>query len=170
MVRQVSRSDIGCVGAKLYYPNDTLQHGGVILGLGGVAGHSHKYYPRNHSGYFFRLKLVQNLSAVTAACLLIRKNVFNEVGGLNEKELTIAFNDVDLCLKVREAGYRNLWTPYAELYHHESVSRGADDSVKKRARAKKEVEYMRKTWASELDADPAYNPNLTLAYEDFSLR
>lgn len=170
MVRQVSRSDIGCVGAKLYYPNDTLQHGGVILGLGGVAGHSHKYYPRNHSGYFFRLKLVQNLSAVTAACLLVRKDVFNEVGGLNEKELTVAFNDVDLCLKVRAAGYRNLWTPYAELYHHESVSRGADNNVKKRARAKKEVEYMRKTWGNELDSDPAYNPNLTLAYENFSLR
>ncbi|BBB25112.1 glycosyltransferase family 2 protein [Amphritea japonica] len=170
MVRQVSRPDIGCVGAKLYYPNDTLQHGGVILGLGGVAGHSHKYFPRNHSGYFFRLKLVQNLSAVTAACMLIRKDVYNKVRGLNETDLTVAFNDVDLCLKVRSAGYRNLWTPYAELYHHESVSRGAENNAKKRARARKEVEYMRKIWKAELDSDPAYNPHLTLAYEDFSLR
>lgn len=170
MVRQVCRPEIGCVGAKLYYPNDTLQHGGVILGLGGVAGHSHKYYPREHPGYLNRLQLVQNLSAVTAACLLVRKSVFEQAGGLNEQHLTVAFNDVDLCLKVREAGYRNLWTPYAELYHHESVSRGADDNAAKRARAKAEAGYMRKTWAKQLDTDPAYNPNLTLVHEDFSLR
>lgn len=170
MVRQVCRPEIGCVGAKLYYPNDTIQHGGVILGIGGVAGHSHKYFQRNSAGYFTRLHLAQNLSAVTAACLLVRKAVFEQVGGLNEQHLTIAFNDVDLCLKVREAGYRNLWTPYAELYHHESVSRGADDNSAKRARAKAEADYMRKTWARQLDNDPAYNPNLTLVHEDFSLR
>lgn len=170
LVRQACRPEIGCVGAKLYYPNDTLQHGGVILGLGGVAGHSHKYFPREHPGYFYRLHLVQNLSAVTGACLLVRKAVFEEVGGLNEEHLTIAFNDVDLCLKVREAGYRNLWTPYAELYHHESVSRGADDNAVKRARANAEARYMRDTWGKQLDCDPAYNPNLTLVHEDFSLR
>jgi GT2 family glycosyltransferase len=170
MVRQVCRPEIGCVGAKLYYPNDTVQHGGVILGLGGVAGHSHKHFHRDHPGYFYRLKLVQNLSAVTAACLLLRKSVFEQVGGLNEENLPIAFNDVDLCLKVRKAGYRNLWTPYAELYHHESVSRGADDNPAKRARANSEVAYMRRTWSKALDDDPAYNPNLTLDYEDFSLR
>ncbi len=139
MVRQVCRPRIGCVGAKLYYPNDTLQHGGVILGIGGVAGHAHKYFQRSSPGYFTRLHLAHNLSAVTAACLLLRKAVFEEVGGLNEEHLAIAFNDVDLCLKVREAGYRNLWTPYAELYHHESISRGADDNAKKRARAAGEV-------------------------------
>ncbi|WP_311950698.1 glycosyltransferase family 2 protein [Halomonas piscis] len=170
MVRQVCRPGIGCVGAKLYYPNDTIQHGGVILGLGGVAGHAHRFFPRDAAGYCGRLKLVQNLSAVTAACLLVRKAVFEEVGGLNEEHLTIALNDVDLCLKVREAGYRNLWTPYAELYHHESVSRGADDSSAKRARANGEADYMRRTWGRELDNDPAYNPNLTLVHEDFSLR
>ena len=170
MVSQAVRPEIGCVGAKLYYPNDTVQHGGVILGLGGVAGHSHKHFHRDHPGYFYRLKLVQNLSAVTAACLLLRKSVFEQVGGLNEENLPIAFNDVDLCLKVREAGYRNLWTPYAELYHHESVSRGADDNPAKRARANSEVAYMRRTWSKALDDDPAYNPNLTLSYEDFSLR
>lgn len=170
MVRQVCRPEIGCVGAKLYYPNDTLQHAGVILGIGGVAGHAHKYFSRNAHGYFSRLHIAHNLSAVTAACLLIRKSVFFEVGGLNEKHLPIAFNDVDLCIKVREAGYRNLWTPYAELYHHESVSRGADDDAKKRARATAEVKYMRETWGEILDNDPAYNPNLTLIHEDFSLR
>ena len=170
MVRQAARPEIGCVGAKLYYPNDTLQHGGVILGLGGVAGHSHKYFDRDAPGYFARLHLAHNLSAVTAACLLLRRAVFEEVGGLDEQNLPIAFNDVDLCLKVREAGYRNLWTPYAELYHHESVSRGVDDTGAKRARANAEVEYMRRTWGPELDRDPAYNPNLTRAFEDFSLR
>lgn len=170
MVRQAVRQEIGCVGAKLYYPNDTIQHGGVILGLGGVAGHAHKHFDRSSPGYFYRLHLVHNLSAVTAACLLVRKEVFEQVGGLDETNLPIAFNDVDFCLKVRAAGYRNLWTPYAELYHHESASRGSDDTAAKRARAKAEVEYMRRTWAAELDSDPAYNPNLTLAHEDFSLR
>ncbi|WP_416137635.1 glycosyltransferase family 2 protein [Halomonas sp. HK25] len=170
MVSQVCRPEIGCVGAKLYYPNDTIQHGGVILGIGGVAGHAHKYFSRNSPGYFTRLHLAHNLSAVTAACLLVRKAVFEEVGGLNEEHLAVAFNDVDLCLKVCEAGYRNLWTPYAELYHHESVSRGADDNARKRARAAGEVEYMRRTWGEKLDNDPAYNPNLTLVHEDFSLR
>ncbi|XGA79209.1 glycosyltransferase family 2 protein [Halomonas sp. CH40] len=170
MVRQACRPEIGCVGAKLYYPNDTIQHAGVILGIGGVAGHAHKYLSRHAIGYFSRLHLAHNLSAVTAACLLVRKQVFDEVGGLNEQDLTIAFNDVDFCLKVREAGYRNLWTPYAELYHHESVSRGGEDNPEKRERAAREAAYMRRTWEEALDNDPAYNPNLTLVYEDFSLR
>lgn len=170
MVSQVCRAEIGCVGAKLYYPNGMLQHGGVILGLGDVAGHAHRFFPRHSEGYTGRLKLVQNLSAVTAACLLLRKSVFDNVGGLNEDDLTIAYNDVDLCLKVREAGYRNLWSPFAELYHHESISRGADDTPTKRARWLSEVAYMRRTWAAQLDHDPAYNPNLTLVHEDFSLR
>lgn len=170
MVRQVCRPEIGCVGAKLYYPNDTIQHGGVILGIGGVAGHAHKYFDRNSPGYFTRLHLTQNLSAVTGACMLVRKSVYEEVGGLNEKYLAIAFNDVDLCLKVRAAGYRNLWTPYAELYHHESVSRGSDNSAAKRARANYEADYMRDVWGQELMNDPYYNPNLTLVHEDFSLR
>ncbi|NHN37619.1 glycosyltransferase family 2 protein [Pseudomaricurvus alcaniphilus] len=170
LVRHACRPAVGCVGAKLYYPNDTIQHGGVILGIGGVAGHAHKYRPRDDYGYFSRLQLVQSYSAVTAACLLVRKSVFEQVGGLNEKDLKVAFNDVDLCLKVRAAGYRNLWTPYAELYHHESVSRGEDNSPEKQQRFQDEIRYMRKTWGSELDSDPAYNPNLTLAFEDFSLR
>lgn len=170
MVGQVLRSDIGCVGAKLYYPNGTVQHGGVILGVGGVAGHAHRFFPRQADGYGGRLKLTQNLSAVTGACLLVRKEVFNQVGGLNEQKLAVTFNDVDLCLKTYQAGYRNLWTPYAELYHHESMSRGGDNTPEKRHRRLREIAYMRRTWDGLLNKDPAYNPNLTLAYEDFSLR
>ncbi|WP_444939898.1 glycosyltransferase family 2 protein [Microbulbifer sp. ZKSA004] len=169
MVSHALRPEIGCVGAKLYYPNNTIQHGGVILGIGGVAGHAHKYFHRNEYGYFSRLQLVQNLSAVTGACLFLRKSIFEKVGGLEEKHLAVAFNDVDLCLKVREAGYQNLWTPYAELYHHESVSRGADNTLTKRRRAQREADYLRSRWGNLLDSDPAYNPNLTLVHEDFSL-
>ncbi|MEZ8083419.1 glycosyltransferase family 2 protein [Enterovibrio norvegicus] len=170
MVSHAIRPDIGCVGAKLYYPNGTLQHAGVITGLGGVAGHSHKHFPGDHPGYFKRLQITQNLSAVTAACLAVRKSVFEEVGGLNEQHLTIAFNDVDFCLKVREAGYRNLWTPYAELIHHESVSRGAEDNPEKIARFQKEIAYMKTTWGEGLLNDPHYSRWLTLDREDFSYR
>ncbi|MGJ8522727.1 Glycosyl transferase [Carnimonas sp. R-84981] len=170
MVSHAIRPEIGCVGAKLYYPDDTLQHAGVILGLGGVAGHAHRFFPRSEGGFQNRLNHIQNLSAVTAACLLLRRDLFEMVGGLEEEHLPVAYNDVDLCLKVRELGYRNLWTPFAELYHHESVSRGADDNPAKKARAKREVDYFRGRWADQLLHDPAYNPNLTVSFEDFSLR
>lgn len=170
MVGHACRPEIGCVGAKLYYPDDTVQHAGVILGIGGVAGHGHKYCRRADAGFAGRLVSTQNLSAVTGACLVLRKALFDEAGGFNAEALPIAFNDVDLCLRVRQAGYRNLWTPYAELYHHESVSRGGNDTGGKRARAAREVAYMRRTWGDLLDHDPAYNPNLTLVHEDFSLR
>ncbi|TVT30957.1 glycosyltransferase family 2 protein [Marinobacter vinifirmus] len=170
MVSHVVRPEVGCVGAKLYYPSGIIQHGGVILGIGGVAGHAHKYLRRDEAGYEGRLQLVQNLSAVTGACLLVRKEVFDEVGGLEEDNLAVAFNDVDFCLRVREAGYRNLWTPFAEAYHHESVSRGADDTPEKRDRANREAAYMKQRWGKALLHDPAYNPNLTLIHEDFSLR
>lgn len=169
MVRHAIRPDIGCVGAKLYYANGQIQHAGVITSLGGVAGHSHKHFPREAMGYFHRLVLLQNLTAVTAACLLVRREVYEEVGGLNEKDLTVAFNDVDFCLKVYTAGYRNLWTPYAELYHHESISRGAEDNPEKIARFNKEMNYMKKTWGDLLKLDPHYSPNLTRAREDFSI-
>jgi len=119
LVQHALRPEIGAVGAMLYYDNLTIQHAGVILGLGEVAGHGHKYFPRESTGHFGRLKTIQNYSAVTGACLAIRKELFFEVGGLDEEHLTVAFNDVDLCLKLRKRGYRNLWTPYAELYHHE---------------------------------------------------
>ena len=169
MVSHCLRPEIGCVGAKLYYSNDTLQHAGVILSLGGVAGHSHKYFPGNHPGYFNRLLLVQTLSAVTAACLLIRKDIFEQVSGLDEENLHVAFNDVDFCLKVREAGYRNLWTPYAELYHYESISRGAEDSPEKIARFTKEINFMKTKWGKHLEVDPFYSQNLTKYREDFSI-
>ena len=170
MVRQVSRPDIGCVGAKLLYGDGRIQHGGVVLGIGGVAGHSHKYFSDKSPGYFSRLRLVQNYSAVTAAALVVRKSVYLEVGGLDEAHLKVAFNDVDFCLKVREAGYRNLWTPYAQLYHHESVSRGHEDTPEKKERFRKEVEFMKDKWGNLLHSDPYYSPNLTLEYENFAYR
>lgn len=169
MVRHACRPEIGCVGAKLYYSNDTLQHGGVILGIGGVAGHSHKYYSKNSYGYFSRLMLTQNTSAVTAACLLVRRETYEKVGGLDENNLKIAFNDIDFCLKVREAGYLNLWTPYAELYHHESISRGSEDSSEKVKRFNTEVGFMKNKWNNILENDPFYNQNLTKIREDFSM-
>lgn len=169
MVSQVCRPEIGCVGAKLYFENDTIQHAGVICSLGGVAGHSHKYFPKAHPGYFHRLFLHQAMSAVTAACLLVRREVYEEVGGLDEVNLQIAFNDVDFCLKVRTAGYRNLWTPYAELYHYESVSRGAEDTPEKQARFQSEINFMQKKWGAALQSDPFYSPNLTKDREDFSI-
>lgn len=169
MVGWASLPQIGCVGAKLLYGNDTIQHAGVILGLNGVAGHSHKYADRNTPGYACRLKVSQNLSAVTAACLLVRKETYEAVGGLDETHLKVAFNDVDFCLKVREAGYRNLWTPFAELYHHESLSRGAEDNPEKLARFKSEVRTMQSRWGDKLLVDPYYSPNLTIGREDFSL-
>lgn len=170
LVRYAVRPDVGCVGAKLYYSDDTIQHAGVILGLGGVAGHAHRFFPGDAPGYFHRLRIVHNVSAVTAACLVVRKATFDEVGGLDETNLPIAFNDVDFCLKVREAGYWNVFTPYAELYHYESVSRKGDDTSAKQARAQREIRTMRSRWGQTLDNDPTYNPNLTLNHEDFSLR
>jgi GT2 family glycosyltransferase len=169
MVSLALRPGIGCVGAKLYYPNDTIQHAGVIVGLGGVAGHSHKMFERKARGYFGRLKVTQNVSAVTGACLVVKKSIYEEVGGLDEENLKVAFNDVDFCLKVTEAGYFNVWTPFAELYHHESVSRGSEDDPVKRARFKSEVLFMKSKWGSVLSGDPHYSPHLTLKYEDYSI-
>ena len=169
MVSHALRPEIGCVGAKLYYPDDRIQHAGVILGIGGVAAHAWQTHPRGAAGQAHRNLLQQNLSAVTAACLVIRREIYLQVGGLNADQLKVAFNDVDFCLKVRAAGYRNFWTPYAELYHHESVSRGKEDTLEKRDRFRSEVEYMTSTWGDLLTNDPAYNPNLTLTINDFTL-
>lgn len=170
MVGLASQPGNGAVGAALWYPNDTLQHGGIITGIGGVAGHMHSLLRRGDYGYFARASITQNLSAVTAACLVIRKSIYDEVGGLDEL-LAVAFNDVDFCLRVRQAGYRNVWTPHAELYHHESASRGSDLSGEKLARFAKEVRFMQDRWTTKLDQDPAYNPNLSLdpALPPFSL-
>ncbi|KPZ12162.1 Glycosyl transferase, group 2 family protein [Pseudomonas syringae pv. viburni] len=168
MVSIALQPEVGAVGARLWYPDDRLQHGGVITGLGGVAGHSHKNVPKGAPGYFCRAELIQELSAVTAACLIIKKSTFEQVGGLEEEHLKIAFNDVDFCLKVREAGYVNVWTPFAELYHHESATRGLEDTPQKQARFTKEIEYIKSRWP-DIQADYAYSPNLTLDYEDFSM-
>lgn len=169
MVQHAIRPEIGCVGAKLYYFDNTVQHAGVILGLWGLAGHSHKNYSRHEKGYQRRLVAVQNLSAVTAACLVMRKTLYQQVHGLDEQNLIVAFNDVDLCLKVQQAGYRNLWTPYAELYHYESKSRGKEDTPEKKARELREIHYMQQKWQQQIAHDPYYSPNLTRLREDFSI-
>lgn len=168
MVSFAIQPDAGCIGARLWYPNDLLQHAGVLVGFHGVAGHMHKFLRRGDPGYAHRAVLQQNLSAVTAACLLVRKSIYTQVGGLDE-ELAVAFNDVDFCLRVRDAGYRNVWTPYAEMYHHESASRGEDTTPEKRARGEREIQRMKAVWGARLMEDPAYSPNLSLVREDLSL-
>lgn len=168
MVSHASRPEIGVVGAMLYYPNDTIQHAGVFLGFGGVAGHAYVGRPRGYPGDKHRAGLVQSLSAVTAACALIRTETFHRVGGLDEG-LKVAFNDVDLCLRVRDCGYRNLWTPFAELYHHESASRGYEDTPEKRTRFRREEDFMQQRWGKSLLCDPYYNPNLSITAVPFSL-
>jgi len=138
------------------------------LGVGGVAGHAMKGIDHEDGGYFSRSQLISAYSAVTAACLLVKKSAYLEVGGLNENELKVAFNDVDFCLRLKEVGYRNIWTPYAQLYHHESATRGLEDNPEKIARFNSEVRYMQERWACRINNDPAYNPNLTLNNEDFT--
>ena len=170
MLMFAQRSDVGAVGAMLYYPDDTVQHAGVILGIGGVAGHAHKYFQRGSYGYVSRMTIAQNYSCVTAACVLIRRSVWNEINGLDEA-FKVAFNDVDLCMRIRKAGYLVVWTPYAELYHYESKSRGAEDTIEKQGRFKGEVLRFQGRWGEELvKGDPYYNPNLSLTREDFSLK
>jgi len=167
MVKASQFDDVGVVGAKLYFADDTIQHAGVILGIGGVAGHGHKYRNKGDAGYFSRLCLPQELSAVTAAAMLVKADAFKAVGGFDEVNLKVAFNDVDLCLRISELGYKILWTPYAELYHLESKSRGEEISFQQKSRFQGEVEYMLKRWEEKLSNDPFYNPNLTLESEDF---
>lgn len=172
MVSQVSRPGVGAVGAKLLYPNGKVQHAGVILGLGGpggVAGHSHKYYNGADAGYFNRLRVPQELSGCTAACLIIRRDVFDKLEGFDEKNLPVSFNDVDLCLRIREAGWAIVYTPYATLIHHESYSRGAENTPAKIVRSQREVAYMHSRWGVALEQDPSYNPSLTLDQEDFAM-
>lgn len=168
MVGMAARPGVGAVGARLWYPDGRLQHGGAIVGIGGVAGHSHKYLPRGKGGYFNRAVLHQAMTAVTAACLVVRRRAYQQVGGLDET-LKVAFNDIDFCLKLRAAGYRNVWTPYAEMIHHESASRGHETSPEKQARFNSEIDRMKARWGEALLTDPAYSPNLTLEHEDFSL-
>jgi GT2 family glycosyltransferase len=168
LVAYAVRADVGAVGAKLYYPDDRIQHAGVVVGFGGVAGHSYQRMPRAYPGQMNRANLVQNLSSVTAACLLLRRDVYEKVGGLDEG-LSVAFNDIDFCLRILALGLRIVWTPFAELYHHESASRGYEDSPEKLARFHREIRFMQERWGERLLVDPAYNPNLSLDTEPFEL-
>ena len=168
MVEQVQRQSIGAVGSLLLYPDDTIQHAGVVLGIGGVAGHSHKHLHVSQPGYISQAVSINNYSALTAACLMCRREVFDEVGGFEEK-LAIAFNDVDFCLKIASRGYRNIYLPHVKLYHYESKSRGYEDTPAKQARFAQEINYMRQKWYQICDRDPCYNPNLTKGSEDYSL-
>lgn len=168
MLSHAARPGVGCVGARLWYPNDRLQHGGVILGIGGIAGHSHKYLPRLAPGYHGRAVLLQSLSAVTGACLMVRRDTYCSVGGLDEA-LAVAFNDIDFCLRVGRSGLRCVWTPFAEMLHRESASRGLENNPEKLARFKTETALMRERWGALLDDDPAYSKHLTREREDFTL-
>ena len=170
MVMYAQQKRVGCVGAKLLYPDDTIQHAGVGFGIGGVAGHLHKYYPASSDGYMGRLNYVQDVYGDTAACLLIRKEIYDEVGGLDES-YAVAFNDVDFCVRVRQAGYTNVFTPFAQLYHYESKSRGMEDNPEKQKRFQGEVLRFQARWGDLLAAgDPCTNPNFDIQREDFSLK
>ncbi|QDM23028.1 glycosyltransferase family 2 protein [Tardiphaga sp. vice154] len=162
MVRYLSNPEVGIVGPKLLYPDGTLQHAGVVLGIGGVAGHRYAREAGDEPGAFGRLALAQDVSAVTGACLLIRRALFQKLGGLDAANLAVAFNDIDLCMQVRAAGYRIIWTPYSVLAHHESKSRGLDTSGEKQERFLRESRFMRRKWGNRLMSDPFYNPNLSL--------
>lgn len=170
MVSCAEREDVGIVGARLYYPDHSIQHAGVILGIGGVAGHAFREAPYGDPGYDDRIVCTQDYSAVTAACMLIKAQLFHQVGDFDEN-LKVAFNDIDLCMKVRREGKLIIYTPYAELYHYESKSRGLDDTKEKQVQYQREVKYFQQKWHRELrEGDPYYNPNMTLEKHDFSLK
>lgn len=166
MASHALRPEIGAVGARLLYPNDTVQHAGVIIGIGGVAGHIHKGLPKDSTGYVGRALHIQNFSAVTAACLLVRREVFEQAGGFDEINLPVAFSDIDLCLAIEKLGYRNLFTPFATLYHYESATRGYETTPEKKARFEGETAFMKTKWGTHTYADPAYSPNLSLDSEN----
>jgi GT2 family glycosyltransferase len=168
MAAQAMRPGIGAVGAKLLYPDDTVQHAGVVLGIGGIAGHSHKYAAKDKPGYFDRLCITANCAAITGACLMVQKRKFLEVGGF-DNVLSVAFNDVDFCIKLLKAGYYNLCLSHLVLYHHESQTRGPEDTVEKQIRFKGEIDLMYERWGDLLKNDPYYSPHLTRDCEDFAI-
>jgi GT2 family glycosyltransferase len=169
LVGHLLQPGVGVVGAKLYYPDGHVQHAGDIVGLGGCANHLHAFVARDDAGYCSRALVAQELSAVTAACFVTWRDLFVRIGGLDERRLKVAFNDTDYCLRVREAGYRVVWTPHAELVHHESTSRGVDQSWRRRLSARREVATMRRRWGHVMQNDPFYNPNLSYEYPDLAL-
>ena len=168
LVSHALRPEVGAVGAKLLFPDDTVQHAGIIIGFGGAAGHCHHKIDNKDAGYFGRANLLQNYSAITGACLTVRKELYEKVNGLDE-DLAVAFSDIDFCLKILKLGYYNVYTPYALLYHHESKSRGYEDTAEKKIRFREEINYFKKKWQNIIENDPSYNPNLTLDYKSFSL-
>lgn len=169
MLGLLLQPDVGVVGARLWYEDGSLQHGGVIVGAGGTAAHAHAFLPRSDPGYFGRAHLAQEFCAVTGACLMVRKSLYESLGGLDERNLPVAFSDVDFCLRAREAGFRVVWTPHAELYHYESKTRGADDAGERKRRISRESAYMRRRWKHLIRNDPSYNPNLSYERPDFVL-
>ena len=169
MAGQALRPEIGAVGAKLLFPDGTIQHAGVLLGIGGIAGHAHKYLAAEEEGYQLRLHLAHNLSAVTAATLVVRKALFEAVGGFDAINFAVNYNDVDFCLRLIKAGYRNLFCPDAVLIHHESKSRGAPTEADTYAQWQRERQAMINRWGAALEADPHYSPHLSLLEENLSL-
>ncbi len=171
LLMYAQRPDVGAVGAKLYYPDDKIQHAGVFIGLGGSAGHSHKGLPRQNKGNLYRLSTAQNMSAVTGACLMVKTELYRKLGGLDEQQFAVSYNDVDFCLRLRQAGYLNVFTPYAEAYHYESKSRGLDTGGPNAQRYQGERErFCKKYEALILGGDPYYNPHFTLLYENYGYR
>ena len=170
MLGVCQRPDVGAVGAKLYYPDNKVQSAGIVIGIGGIAGSMFVDLPRGRGGYMHKASIMQDLSAVTAACMLVKREAFEKAGGFTE-ELAVAFNDVDFCLKIGQCGYRIVYDPYAELYHDESRTRGAEDTKEKVRRFQSEIEYMRSHWTDILiHGDPNYNPNLSLKKWNYSLK
>tara|TARA_R110002072_G_scaffold11431_2_gene51642 strand:+ start:940 stop:3411 length:2472 start_codon:yes stop_codon:yes gene_type:complete len=167
MVSHLLRDEVGAVGAKLYYGDGSIQHGGVVIGMGGVAGHVFRYWSHADPGYMGWLGLTREVSCCTAACLLVKKTVYEEVGMLDEKNFAVAFNDVDFCMKIRQQGHKIIWTPHAELYHLESASRGSDLAEEKIDRFKREIQVMEDRWGATLHTDPHYNPNLCYIVDEF---
>jgi O-antigen biosynthesis protein len=168
MVSHAVRPEVGAVGARLLYPDRTVQHAGVVLGIGGLADHVHKNLPEGAPGYCGRAGLTQDFSAVTAACLLVRRKTYFDVGGFDEA-YAVAFNDVDFCLRLRQRGLQNVWTPFATVIHHESKTRGREDTLAKLWRFRGEKLRLAARWSELIAADPAYNPNLTVQARNFSL-
>lgn len=170
MLGVCQRREVGAVGVKLLYPDNTIQHAGCVVGIGGIAGHMFVDMPAERTGYLHKASILQDMSAVTAACMMMKRSAFDKAGGFTE-QLAVAFNDVDLCLKTGKAGYLVVYDPYVKLYHMESKTRGAEDDDAKIRRFQREIEYMRSNWIGILkNGDPNYNKNLSLTKWNYSLR
>jgi GT2 family glycosyltransferase len=171
LLEHSQRPEVGAVGAKLLYPDGRIQHAGIVVGIFGNAGHPHRFFQPDDNGYYARPHVIHNVSAVTAALMMVKKSLYESVGGLDAEHLGIAYNDVDFCLKLRQNGHLNVFTPYCTAVHHESASRGYESTPEKRARFERERLVFESRWAGVIDAgDPYYNVNLSLKSEDFAIR